>query len=292
MYLQPSYTKNYAEYRREMMRYANGGAIPAGVTPHNNQVSRAYNELDRFENPTQYNDNGGKPMSQEQATYNQDPDLRLPDTVSDLFPSKWLCAADLGDRTFDLVISRIEPGMFPIHPRTREKELKAVAYFFKATKGLILNATQCTQIAEIAESERFADWPSTRVTLAPGSAPNGKPTIIIRTAPAPTNKETPPTPAEATPETQAEEPAKKLVDALTNGREETLPDDARTDVDKATGEVFDYRFADGSICVQSEQPVFSAYRRAHEEMIPPTRAVLVDWTFQVKTAKIVKDNLL
>lgn len=266
MHNQPNYTRGYADYRRAMMRYANGGTIPAGVDPHNNQIARDYRELDRFENPSQYNDNGGKPMSQQQEHFNQDPDLRLPDTVADLFPSKWLSASDLNGRTFNLVISRIEPGMFPIHPRTRDKELKAVAYFFKATKGLILNATQCTQIAEIAESERFDDWPSTRVTLAPGKAPNGKDTIIIRNAPPPANKETPQAPATTTTKAPADE---------------TPADDAEH-VDAVTGELFTYHYGDGALATNADHPAFDSYRRTHDEKIPPTRAALVDWVFKVK----------
>ena len=289
MHTQPQYRKNYADYRRAMMRYANRGTIPAGVDPHHNSVTDAYDELARFENPNHYNDTGGKPMSQQHSTYsNEDQNLVLPDTVSDLFPSKWLCAGDLGDRTFDLVIERIEPGMFPIHPRTREKELKAVAYFAKAKKGLILNATQCTQIAEIAESERFDAWPGTRVTLAPGKAPNGKPTITIRTAPAPAPAAEKP---EAAPETATEDPAQKHVDALENGREEKLPADARANIDTETGEIFDYRYKDGSPVIKHEQATFDSYRRAHDEAIPASRGALIDWTYAVKTAEIVKDNL-
>jgi hypothetical protein len=271
-----------------MMRYANSGIVPPGVDIKNSSVMRQYAEEARWATSCK----GNEPMTTQQAPYNQDPDIRLPETVSDLFPSKWLSASDLNSRTFDLTIDRIEPGMFPIHPRTREKELKAVAYFTGAKKGLILNATQCTQIAEIAGSEIFATWPGTRVTLAPGKAPNGKPTITIRTAPTPENKETPngDTPAheEKSPAPAEDPPANDPVDLLVDeGHEEKLP--AGHDVNPETGEIFDYRYSDGARVELSERSVFDSYRRAHEEEIPASRGALIDWTFNTRVTQIAKD---
>jgi hypothetical protein len=38
-------------------------------------------------------------------------------------------------------------------------------------------------IGAIAGSDPFAEWPGTRITLSPATAPNGKPTIRITAAP-------------------------------------------------------------------------------------------------------------
>ncbi len=106
-----------------------------------------------------------------------------PKTVSELYPSRWLKADDLNGRSFTLTIHTI--SIEELHnPRNNKKELNAVLNFGR-TKRLILNKTQCRAIADIAQSERFADWVNVRVTLCPGRAHNGKPTIIISLAPAP-----------------------------------------------------------------------------------------------------------
>lgn len=107
-----------------------------------------------------------------------------PQTVSDLYPSEWLKPDDLNGRSFTLTIHTIT--LEQLHnPRTNKKELKAVLDFGR-TKRLPLNKTQCLAIADIAQSERFEDWPDTRITLHPATAANGKPTIGIKPAPAPT----------------------------------------------------------------------------------------------------------
>ena len=54
----------------------------------------------------------------------------------------------------------------------------AVLAFEGKTKRLILNKTQCKQLAEITGSERFEDWVGRAVSLAPATAQNGKPTRI------------------------------------------------------------------------------------------------------------------
>ena len=107
-----------------------------------------------------------------------------PQTVSDLYPSRWLKADDLNGRTITLKITAVT--LEPIrNPRTNKEEIKAIMDFGR-TKRLILNKTQCLAMADIARSEVFADWPETAVTLRPARAHNNKPTIIIIPAPAPT----------------------------------------------------------------------------------------------------------
>lgn len=114
-----------------------------------------------------------------------------PQTVSDLYPSKWLKADDLAGRSVTLTITAV--AVEQLHnPRTHKPEPKAILDFGRS-KRLPLNQTQCHALASVAASDRFADWPGLRITLSPATAPNGKPTInvsagqAITAAPAPAN---------------------------------------------------------------------------------------------------------
>lgn len=106
---------------------------------------------------------------------------KQPETVSELFPSRWLSHDDLNGRSYTLKIANVQLDHFH-NPRTNTKELKAYLIFANAQKDMIVNVTQCHALTEIFKSERFFDWRGD-VILSPGRAPNGKPTIII-TAPA------------------------------------------------------------------------------------------------------------
>ena len=176
-----------------------------------------------------------------------------PNTVSELFPSKWINVDDLNGRTFDLTIARIEFDEFPAHPHTKDKIKKAIVWFEKAKKGLILNATQATQIADVAGTERFSEWAGVRITLASGTAPNGKPTITIRPAqaahsPAPAEEEDPPAQTAVAEKPHVEE----------NG-------------------IFDMVYANGAPVDEVHHAAFTQYRRSHSERPAPSFYELVDW---------------
>jgi hypothetical protein len=100
-----------------------------------------------------------------------------PKTVSELYPSKWLKAGDLGGRAVAVTIAGVTVETFR-QPDGGERAA-AVLDFSRATKRLILNKTQCGQLTGVVGSERLADWPGQTIRLAPASAPNGKPTIAI-----------------------------------------------------------------------------------------------------------------
>lgn len=100
-----------------------------------------------------------------------------PETVSELFPTQWLTAADLDGRTVRVVIERVD--FEDMRQRDGTTERKAVVSFERAHKRLVLNKTQARAILQLAGSERFADWPGVAVTLTAGTAPNGRPTINV-----------------------------------------------------------------------------------------------------------------
>lgn len=114
-------------------------------------------------------------------------------TVSDLFPSKWLCADDLAGRAITVTISAVT--LEEIRQRNGASELKAVLAFERAHKRLILNKTQALAIAGALCSEVLADWRGQRIQMRAGQAPNGKPTIVI--SPAQTQNNDPRQPPQA-----------------------------------------------------------------------------------------------
>jgi hypothetical protein len=83
--------------------------------------------------------------------------------ISQLFPSKYVKAADLNGKTVTLTISKLvveELG------HGAEKERKPVLYFQKATKGLVLNRTNAMTIAGLYGDESD-DWEGKRVSIYP-----------------------------------------------------------------------------------------------------------------------------
>lgn len=84
--------------------------------------------------------------------------------ISDIFPSKYVKAADLQGRPVTLAIKDVRVEEMTNH--SNEKERKAVVYFEKATKGLVLNRTNAQIIANLYGDETD-HWRGKRVTLYP-----------------------------------------------------------------------------------------------------------------------------
>jgi hypothetical protein len=83
--------------------------------------------------------------------------------ISDLFPSKYVKAADLNGKPFTLAIKKLvieEMG------HGNEKEKKPVLYFSNAAKGLVLNRTNAMIIANLYGDESDG-WVGKRVTIYP-----------------------------------------------------------------------------------------------------------------------------
>jgi hypothetical protein len=84
--------------------------------------------------------------------------------ISQLYPSKYVKAADLEERTVTLTIDKLVIEDMANH--NGEKERKPVLYFRKATKGLVLNATNARTIAGLYGDESN-DWPGKRISIYP-----------------------------------------------------------------------------------------------------------------------------
>lgn len=78
---------------------------------------------------------------------------------SDVFPSKWLSAADLGDKEPTVTIDRV------LMEEISKGERKPVIYFRGATKGLVCNKTNWNRIAYITKAEDSDEWGGKTVTL-------------------------------------------------------------------------------------------------------------------------------
>ena len=82
--------------------------------------------------------------------------------LSELYPSKYLSAADLDNKEAVTEITEVTIEEFENDGQKRQKPL---CHFKGSSKGLVLNKTNAITIAEIADSDDTADWPGTRVCL-------------------------------------------------------------------------------------------------------------------------------
>jgi hypothetical protein len=80
--------------------------------------------------------------------------------IDSVFPSNYLKASDLGGASPVVTIDRLE-----IEPIGRDREMKPVLYFVGKTKGLVLNKTNASKIAELTGSKDTDDWPGNAIRL-------------------------------------------------------------------------------------------------------------------------------
>ena len=101
-------------------------------------------------------------------------------TVNDLFPRLWLKPEDLQGRKVTVTIASAE--VRESRQRDGTNAMRLVLGFGRAQRRMICNKTQTLRLAELTRSPPFADWPAYSITLAPATAPNGKPTSAVATA--------------------------------------------------------------------------------------------------------------
>ncbi len=96
-------------------------------------------------------------------------------TVSDAFPSNYLKAADLQNRTIKLKIDKVifeEIG--------KDKDKKPVVYFAGVKKGLVLNKTNATTIGSV-HGQELEGWTGKEIELFEQMVPfNGQNVAAIR----------------------------------------------------------------------------------------------------------------
>ncbi len=102
--------------------------------------------------------------------------------LSEIFPSKYLSAADLNEQDLIVTIQGVEP----VRLKGRDggpDETKLVAHFHGQEKGLLLNKTNAQTIANLYGDETD-DWIGERITLFPTTVQfQGQMTEAIRVRP-------------------------------------------------------------------------------------------------------------
>jgi len=78
--------------------------------------------------------------------------------TADVFPSKYLKAADLGGKHIKLIIAKVQ------REKLGEDEVKPIMYFTRSKKGLVLNRTNWRAIA-VAYGDESDQWTNKEVIL-------------------------------------------------------------------------------------------------------------------------------
>ncbi len=98
-------------------------------------------------------------------------------TVSELYPDKWLKARHLEGRSVTVKIAGV--SVEELRLPDGSKKIAAILAFPKTEKRLILNKTMCQALIQATGTERLGEWAGRSITLSPATAPNGKDTILI-----------------------------------------------------------------------------------------------------------------
>ena len=83
--------------------------------------------------------------------------------LNQMFPSKWLAAADLNDTDTTLTVDSVTQEVVG---QGEEAETKWVVYFREVSKGLVLNKTNATSFGSCLGDDTD-DWIGSRVVLYP-----------------------------------------------------------------------------------------------------------------------------
>jgi len=144
-----------------------------------------------------------------------------PQSFSELYPGKYLKAADLQGKSYTLRI--VSVAVEKLRQFDGTQAWKVVLTFDKAQKLLILNKTQCKTLTDITGSEQFQRWQGVTVKLTPVTAQNGKPTIHIagvpmaQSQPKPEEKASPPDSPTASPVATVEAQTAPVLPLSPNG---------------------------------------------------------------------------
>jgi len=98
-------------------------------------------------------------------------------TVSELYPDRWLKARHLGGKAVTVKIAGV--SVEELRLPDGSKKIAAILAFPRTDKRLILNKTMCQAMIAVTGTERLGEWTGHSITLSPAIAPNGKDTIKI-----------------------------------------------------------------------------------------------------------------
>ena len=118
-------------------------------------------------------------------------------TITDLYPSNRLSAADLQNKDVLVVVEKVELEEFDDSGR---KVTKPVAHFVGSAKTMVLNKTNSLSIADITGQDNTDDWGGARICLYPTLVQFGAKMVeAIRVKRVPEPPVTAPVPAAPTP---------------------------------------------------------------------------------------------
>ena len=106
-------------------------------------------------------------------------------TIADVYPSKWLNAADLQGKAV-----RVQIGVATLEDIRQQdgtNQPKVVLSFDGKSKRLILNNTQALDLSRILGTDVFQDWGDKTVVLSPAKTRNGYDTVAIQAVPSEDN---------------------------------------------------------------------------------------------------------
>ncbi len=105
--------------------------------------------------------------------------MTTPNSVEDLYPKKWVKAADLNGHQVAVTIQAVTVEEFYV-PQINDTKRGVVLAFENKAKRMICNKTQVMALAAITGSDVFSDWVGQSVELVAARAPNGKATIAVK----------------------------------------------------------------------------------------------------------------
>ena len=114
----------------------------------------------------------------------------MPSVKNELYPSKYLSAADLQNRDVAVTITKVEMEEFEDNGR---KVTKPVVHFQGSPKAMIFNKTNATTVADITGQDNTDHWGGARICLYPTMVQFGsKMTEAIRVKRPPESTAVPP----------------------------------------------------------------------------------------------------
>jgi hypothetical protein len=125
-------------------------------------------------------DENGSALLTQEPSHNEANKEYMPN-INEAFPSAYLKASDLQNRTVLVTIERVE--FEPVGP---EKKMKPILYFVGKEKGLVLNKTNANKIMQLTSSPVTEEWHGFQVAIYPTETSYQGDTVeCIRVKPAP-----------------------------------------------------------------------------------------------------------
>ena len=129
----------------------------------------------------------------------------------EVFPSRYLQAADLGGKPINVVIEKAP--LERLKNKNGGEELKTVLYFRGAKKTMPLNRTNWDSVADITGEDDSENWPGHQIQLYPTTTPFGADVVECIRIRAPEQGELKPAKAKAA-KAKTAEPKPSLADEM------------------------------------------------------------------------------